>query len=288
MQKILIPVFAVLLVFSACTGDITPPDDNTSKNEQSNNVSVESGNTSAPEVSSPETSDGEQTDKTLTSPDGNYTLDYTDTDNITITDKDGKISVLNKDGYPASAAVSSVLWENGGVYITFTSDKDTIVFWDGVSDPVYIKEGEKNTFSPLVSADNGVIGAGEYEVIPYHDGSMDSPIMKKTDVLGYVIFGTDLFDTENVLTVDENAESFYVITTENCVLTVVDYETGSAKSEAVSVKATEPLLIKCSIPEGMPAYKLKLEGENGNGLYTLAYDGRGESNVHFIKLETTK
>ena len=286
MYKLLVPVFAVLLAFSACTGDITPPDD-TSKNEQSGNVSVENSDTSVPETSAP-VSGSEQEDKKLASPDGNYILDYTDTDNITITDKDGKVSVLNKDGYPASAMITAVLWENGGVYITFTSDKDTIVFWDGESDPVYIKEGEKNTFSPLVSANNGVIGAGEHEIIPYHDGSMDSPIMKKIDVLGYVIFGTDLFDTENVLTVDENAESFYVITTENCKITVLDNETGSAKSESVSLKKDRPLLVKCSIPEGMPAYKLMLDGETGNGLYTLAYDGRGESNVHFIKLETTK
>ena len=286
MYKLLVPVFAVLLAFSACTGDITPPDD-TSKNEQSGNVSVENSDTSVPETSAP-VSGSEQEDKKLASPDGNYILDYTDTDNITITDKDGKVSVLNKDGYPASAMITAVLWENGGVYITFTSDKDTIVFWDGESDPVYIKEGEKNTFSPLVSANNGVIGAGEYEIIPYHDGSMDSPIMKKIDVLGYVIFGTDLFDTENVLTVDENAESFYVITTENCKITVLDNETGSAKSESVSLKKDMPLLVKCSIPEGMPAYKLMLEGENGNGLYTLAYDGRGESNVHFIGIDPVK
>ena len=286
MYKLLVPVFAVLLAFSACTGDITPPDD-TSKNEQSGNVSVENSDTSVPETSAP-VSGSEQEDKKLASPDGNYILDYTDTDNITITDKDGKVSVLNKDGYPASAMITAVLWENGGVYITFTSDKDTIVFWDGESDPVYIKEGEKNTFSPLVSANNGVIGAGEHEIIPYHDGSMDSPIMKKIDVLGYVIFGTDLFDTENVLTVDENAESFYVITTENCKITVLDNETGSAKSESVSLKKDMPLLVKCSIPEGMPAYKLMLEGENGNGLYTLAYDGRGESNVHFIGIDPVK
>ncbi len=287
MYKLLVPVFAVLLAFSACTGDITPPDD-TSKNEQSGNVSVGGNDVSTPDESVPETSDNVQTDNTLASPDGNYILDYTDTDNITITDKDGKVSVLNKDGYPASAMITAVLWENGGVYITFTSDKDTIVFWDGESDPVYIKEGEKNTFSPLVSANNGVIGAGEYEIIPYHDGSMDSPIMKKIDILGYVIFGTDLFDTENVLTVDENTDSFYVITTENCKVTVLDNETGSAKSESVSLKKDMPLFVKCSIPEGMPAYKLMLEGETGNGLYTLAYDGRGESNVHFIGIDPVK
>ncbi len=285
MYKLLVPVFAVLLAFSACTGDITPPDD-TSKEQQSTDVSVGGNDTSVPEVSLPDEDGADR--NALPSPDGNYILDYTDTDNITITDKDGKVSVLNKNGYPPSAMITAALWENGGVYITFTSDKDTIVFWDGESDPVYIKEGEKNTFSPLVSAKHGVIGAGEYEIIPYHDGSMDSPIMKKIDILGYVINDIDAFEESKVLTVDENAESFYLVTTENCKVTVLEAETGNKVSDTVSLEAGVPLLINCSIPEGMPAYKLSLEGENGNGLYTLAYDGRGESNVYFINIETVK
>lgn len=285
MQKLLIPVFAVLLAFSACTGDITPPDD-TSKEQQSTDVSVGGNDTSIPEVSLPDEDGADR--NALASPDGNFILDYTDVKNITITDKENESSLLPAGKYPDSAAVTAAVWAEDGVYITFTSDKDTIVFWDGESDPVYIKEGEKNTFSPLVSADYGVIKAGEYEVIPYRDGSMDSPVLKSNQVLGYVITDIEAFEESESLTIDENAECFYLVTTESCKVTVLDAETGSKVSDTVSLEAGVPLLINCSIPEGMPAYKLSLEGENGNAVYTIAYDGRGETNVYFISLTTTK
>lgn len=258
-----------MFLLTACTVDLPQNDTETS-------VSVTEEGASRPAEESKEDSLSDA----LVSPDGKSSIKLDENGDVTYCRDDGTVAVAKKGAYPENATVTACAWIETRAYITFTSDKDTVVCWDGEADPIYIKEGDANSFSPLSATEYGTLIAGEYEMIPYHDGSMDTPTKKRTDIFGYLVFNT--VETDNVLTVTENADILYVVPFENCTLTVKDCETGEALSDRTEIAKNDTLLIKCLVPEGMPAHTLYFEGENVTAEYILYFDGRGETELHFI------
>ncbi len=286
MQKLLLPLFAVLLIFSACSGDLPTPEESVPQNNQSR---PEVDTEQSKDQSTDTESDAENTKiiDPVVSPDGKYTFTVSETE-IFVTDSDGNKKVLDKTLCPENASVTAAVWRKGNIYITFTSQKDTIVCWDMESEPVKIKEGIKNTYSPLSVTDYDVILAGEHLIIPFHDGSMDSLVARKDLVLGYVVYYDEMKENDHVLTLDEGREKVSVTALTDCTVTLLDYETGAAASEKVTLKAGERLFINCAIPEGFPAYKIRLACGEEVSTFTIAYDGRGETNVWFLTADIYK
>ena len=284
MEKLLIPLFAILFMFSACTGSLPDP-------EESN------GETSVPQAEQSVTEDQSETPESdsedikaidpVISPDGKLTFTVTD-EKVSVTDEEGNEKELDLSLCPENAEITAAVWRDGSIYITFSGEKDTIVCWDTENEPVYVKEGVKDSFSPLSVTDYGVIQAGEYLVIPYLDGSMDSPVASKDMVLGYVVYYDEMQDDDILLTLEENQEAISVTAREDCTVTLLDSETDEAVSEEISLKAGERLFINCTVPEGMPAYKINLKTAEYTSSFTLSYDGRGETNVYFLTPEMYK
>lgn len=284
MEKLLVLLFAVLFMFSACTGSLpTPEESNADNSKPQTEQSVPENESDLPE----DTSDDITIIDPVVSPDGKLTLTLSE-DEIYVTDEEGGKKTLDLTLCPENTSASAALWSEDGIYITFTGEKDTIVFWDTENDPVYIKEGVKNSFSPLSVTDYGVIEAGEYLVIPYRDGSMDSPVSLKDMVLGYVVYYDEMREEDTVLNLNENREAVSVTAREDCVITFIDSETDKAASEEITLKAGQRLFVNCAIPEGMPAYKISLKTEAYTSEFTLSFDGRGETNVYFITAEEIK
>lgn len=284
MEKLLVPLFAVLFMLSACTGSLPLPE------ESGGNNSTPQPEQSVPEDESalPETdSEDIKIIDPVVSPDGKLTF-TAEKDGAYVTDEDGNKTTLDLSLCPEGAKITAAVWRDGSIYITFSGEKDTLVCWDTKNDPVYIKEGVKNSFSPLSVTDYGVINAGEYLVIPYHDGTMDSPVSLKDMVLGYVVYYDEMREDDIVLTLNENREAVSVTAREDCTVTFLDCETGNAVSEDVSLKAGQRIFVNLSIPEGMPAYKISVKTAEYTSLFTIAYDGRGETNVFFLTPEMYK
>ncbi|MBR6776564.1 MAG: hypothetical protein IKM27_02320 [Clostridia bacterium] len=285
MKRLLLPLFAILLIFSACSGDLPLPEE-----------SVPQNNSSRPEVNTDNSKD-QSTDTSATpeetlidpvvSPDEKYTFTVTKNE-IFVTDEENSKTVLEKDLIPENATVTAAVWRQGKVYITFTSEKDTLVCWDMESAPVKIKEGIKNTYSPLSVTDYDVLEAGDLLIIPFHDGSMDSLVARKDLVLGYVVYYDKMSETDHVLTLDEGRETISVTALADCKVTLLDCDTEKAVSDKVALKAGERLFITCAIPEGFPAYKIRLDLGEETSTFTVAYDGRGETNVWFLTADTYK
>lgn len=284
MEKLLVPLFVVLLLFSACTGDLPLPEESVPQNNQSR--------TEAEQSKDPDTDTESDTEDTkiidpVVSPDGKYTFTVSETE-IYVTAEDGTKTVLKKSLCPEGATVTAAVWRQGKVYITFTSSKDTLVCWDMENDPVNIKEGIKDSFSPLSLTDYDVILAGESLIIPFHDGSMDSLVARKDLVLGYVVYYDEMKDGDFMLTLDEGREQVSVTALADCTVTLLDYETEKAVSDKVTLKAGERLFITCAIPEGFPAYKISFACGEEVATFTLSYDGRGETNVWFLTADIYK
>ena len=74
----------------------------------------------------------------------------------------------------------------------------------------------------------------------------------------------------------------------DCKVTLLDCDTEKAVSDKVALKAGERLFITCAIPEGIPAYKIRLDIGEETSTFTVAYDGRGETNVWFLTADTYK
>lgn len=285
MKRLLLPLFAILLIFSACSGDLPLPEE-----------SVPQNNSSRPDVNTDNSKD-QSTDTSATpeetiidpvvSPDEKYTFTVTKNE-IYVTDEENNKRVLEKDLIPENATVTAAVWRQGKVYITFTSDKDTLVCWDMESAPVKIKEGIKNTYSPLSVTDYDVLEAGDFLIIPFHDGSMDSLVARKDLVLGYVVYYDKMSETDHVLTLDEGRETLSVTALADCKVTLLDCDTEKAVADKVALKAGERLFITCTIPEGFPAYKIRLDFGEETSTFTVAYDGRGETNVWFLTADTYK
>ncbi len=284
MEKLLVLLFAVLFMFSACTGSLpTPEESNANNSKPQTEQSVPENESDLPE----DTSDDITIIDPVVSPDGKLTLTLSE-DEIYVTDEEGGKKTLDLTLCPENTSASAAVWSEDGIYITFTGEKDTIVFWDTENDPIYITEGVKDSLSPLAVTDYGVIEAGEYLVIPYRDGSMDSPVVRNDLALGYVIYYDEMQDGDIALTLTEDGESVSVHAVCDGVITVLDYETENAVSEAVNLKAGERLFISCVIPEGYPAYKIQLVSGDCTATFTLSYDGRGETNVYFLTPDTYK
>ena len=284
MEKLLIPLFAVLFMFSACTGSLPLPE------ESGGETSKPQIEQSVPDEQSKDTeADSEDINiiEPVVSPDGKLTFTVTD-EKVFVKDAEGKEKELDLSLCPENTKITAAVWREGSVYITFSGEKDTIVCWDTENDPVYIKEGVKNSFSPLSVTDYGVIQAGEYLVIPYHDGSMDSPVASKDMVLGYVVYYDEMQDDDILLSLDTDREAISVTAREDCTVTLLDSETGNAVSEEISLKAGQRLFVNCAIPEGMPAYKISVKTAEYTSSFTLAYDGRGETNVYFMTAQEYK
>ena len=283
MEKLLIPLFAVLFMFSACTGGLpTPEESNADNSKPQTEQSVPKNESDLPE----DTSDDITIIDPVVSPDGKLTLTLSE-DEIYVTDEEGGKKTLDLTLCPENTSASAALWSEDGIYITFTGEKDTVVFWDTENDPIYITEGVKNSLSPLSVTDYGVIEAGEYLVIPYRDGSMDGPVSLKDMVLGYVVYYDEMQDSDIELTLTFG-ESVAVHVLCDGVITVLDYETEKAVSDAISLKAGERLFVGCIIPEGYPAYKIQFVSGDCAATFTLSYDGRGETNVYFLTPNTYK
>lgn len=284
MEKLLIPLFAVLFMFSACTGSLPLPEESGADNSTPQpEQSVPKDESSVPEADSEDINIIEP----VVSPDGKLTF-TAQNDGAYVTDEEGNKTTLDLSLCPENAKITAAVWREGSVYITFSGEKDTLVCWDTENDPVYIKEGVKNSFSPLSVTDYGVIQAGEYLVIPYHDGTMDSPVSLKDMVLGYVVYYDEMREDDILLSLDTDREAVSVIAREDCTVTILDCETGNAVSEEISLKAGQRLFVNCAIPEGMPAYKISVKAAEYTSLFTLAYDGRGETNVFFLTPEMYK
>lgn len=286
MQKLLLPLFAVLLIFSACSGDLPMPEESVPQNNQSRPENSEDQSKAQSTDTESDTDDVKLIDPVV-SPDGKYTFTVTETE-MFVTDEDGNKTVLEKSLCPEDASITAAVWRQGKVYITFTSDKDTLVCWDMENEPVKIKEGIKNTYSPLSVTDYDVIQAGENLIIPFHDGTMDSLVAKKDLVLGYVVYYDEMKDGDVVLTLVEGMERVSVTALQDSTVTVLDYETETAVSDKVTLKAGERLLINCIIPEGFPAYKLRFTCGDEVSTFTLSFDGRGETNVWFLTADIYK
>ena len=283
MEKLLIPLFAVLFMFSACTGGLPLPEESGAENSTPNpEQSVPKDESSVPEADSEDINIIEP----VVSPDGKLTF-TAQIDGAYVTDEEGNKTTLDLSLCPENAKITAAVWREGSVYITFTGEKDTLVCWDTENDPVYIKEGVKNSFSPLSVTDYGVIEAGEYLVIPYRDGSMDSPVSLKDMVLGYVVYYDEMRDSDIELTLTFG-ESVAVHALCDGVITVLDHKTEKAVSDAISLKAGERLFVGCIIPEGYPAYKIQFVSGDCAATFTLSYDGRGETNVFFLTPEMYK
>ena len=95
-------------------------------------------------------------------------------------------------------------------------------------------------------------------------------------------------DDDIILNLDTDREAVSLTAREDCTVTLLDYETGNAVSEAVTLKAGQRIFVNCAIPEGMPAYKISVKTAEYTSLFTLAYDGRGETNVFFLTPEMYK
>ena len=284
MEKLLIPLFAVLFMFSACTGSLPLPEESGGDN------STPKAEQSVPDEQSKDTeADSEDINiiEPVVSPDGKLTFTVTD-EKVFVKDAEGKEKELDLSLCPESTKITAAVWREGSVYITFTGEKDTIVCWDTENDPVCVKEGVKDSFSPLSVTDYGVIQAGEYLVIPYHDGSMDSPVSLKDMVLGYVVYYDEMQEDDILLSLDTDREAISVTAREDCTVTLLDSETGNAVSEEISLKAGQRLFVNCAIPEGMPAYKISLKTEAYTSEFTLSFDGRGETNVYFMTAKEYK
>ncbi|MBR4853027.1 MAG: hypothetical protein IKV01_05415, partial [Clostridia bacterium] len=218
MEKLLIPLFAVLFMFSACTGGLPLPEESGAENSTPNpEQSVPKDESSVPEADSEDINIIEP----VVSPDGKLTF-TAQIDGAYVTDEEGNKTTLDLSLCPENAKITAAVWREGSVYITFTGEKDTLVCWDTENDPVYIKEGVKNSFSPLSVTDYGVIEAGEYLVIPYRDGSMDSPVSLKDMVLGYVVYYDEMRDSDIELTLTFG-ESVAVHALCDGVITVLDH-----------------------------------------------------------------
>ena len=284
MEKLLIPLFAVLFMFSACTGSLPSPEESSGNNSKpQTEQSVPENESSLPENDSEDITIIDP----VVSPDGKLTV-VCSKDEIYVTDENGEKTYLDLSLCPKDASVKAALWRQGKVYMTFTGEKDTVLCWDMENDPVYIKEGIKNTLSPLTLTEYDVIAAGDNLLIPYHDGTMDSPVLNKDMVLGYVVYYSEMQEGDITLTLNEGGESVSVLAVSDSVITVLNYETEKAVSEAINVKAGEQLFINCVIPEGFPAYKIQLVSGDCTATFTLSYDGRGETNVYFLTPDTYK
>lgn len=286
MEKIFIPLLAVLLVFSACSGDIPLPEESENTSRPAQNQSQTNEQTSiAPE----ENSEDIKVISPVVSPDGEYTFTVESADKAYITHKDGNKTDLPLSLYPENARITAALWGDGKIYITFTAEKDILVCWDMLTDPVYIKEWFKNSLSPLEWKADGIISAGVYLLTPYHDGSKDGAIITVNELLGYIrYYAQENVDPDNTYIIDENGVSVNVTAEKDCRLMITDYETGTTVCEIKSLKAGETVSFICRIPEGIPAYEIALITKDETGKFTLAYDGRGETDVYFITPEIYK
>ena len=116
MEKLLIPLFAVLFMFSACTGGLpTPEESNADNSKPQTEQSVPKNESDLPE----DTSDDITIIDPVVSPDGKLTLTLSE-DEIYVTDEEGGKKTLDLTLCPENTSASAALWSEDGIYITFT------------------------------------------------------------------------------------------------------------------------------------------------------------------------